>query len=142
MKAEPSPLAEGIARVHDEAAGVLSVHVVRVSDAPGLICAAVSGNERAAQLVVQVNDLLHRIGAAPANSPMQCGCCGSDLRPGRFAFAIATPDIADPSAGLGMAICRRCGTSLGAITAAAVRALQLIWPNARPVTIHGATGHA
>lgn len=142
MKASPSPLAEGIARIHSEAAGVLSVHVVRMSDAPGLIYAAVSGNQEAAQVVVQVNDLLLRIDAAPAHSPMQCGCCGSNLKPGRFALAITTPDIADPSAGLGMAICRRCGISVGAITAAAVRALQLIWPGGRVISVHGTAGRA
>jgi len=143
MSARPGTLADAVARVQQQAGGLLALHVVRQDEAARLIVGAVSGDREAAQLLVAVNDLLHRIGAAPASSPMQCGCCGSDLQAGRFALAIATPDISDPSAGLGMAICRRCGITLGAIKAAALTALRCIWPDGRFVTpTHPSGGRA
>jgi hypothetical protein len=134
MSARLDILAQAVQALQAEAGGLLSLHVIRRDDASRLIAGALSGDRGAAQLLVAVNDLLQRIGAAPASTPMQCGCCGGDLQAGRFALAIATPDISDPSAGLGMAICRRCGTSLGAIKAAALTALRCIWPDGRFVT--------
>ena len=115
MSARPGTLAQAVQTLQAEAGGLLSLHVIRQDDGPRLSGGALSGDREAAQLMLQVSDLLQRISDAPASSPMQCGCCGGDLQAGRFALAIATPDIRDPSAGLGMAICRRCGTSLGAI---------------------------
>ncbi len=135
MSARPGTLAQAVQALQAEAGGLLSLHVIRQGDGPRLIVGALSGNREAAQVMLQVSDMLQRIGNAPASSPMQCGCCGSNLQAGRFALAIATPDILDPSAGLGMAICRRCGTSLGAIKAAALTALRCIWPDGRFVDI-------
>jgi len=134
MSARPGALAQAVQALQAEAGGLLSLHVIRQDDGPRLIGGALSGDREAAQLMLQVSDLLQRISDAPASSPMQCGCCGGDLQAGRFALAIATPDIRDPSAGLGMAICRRCGTSLGAIKAAALTALRCLWPDSRFVT--------
>lgn len=134
MSAHPGPLAQAVQALQLEAGGLLALHVIRQEDGPSLIAGGLSGNREAAQVMLQVSDLLQRIGGAPASSPMQCGCCGSNLQAGRFALAIVTPDILDPSAGLGMAICRRGGTSLGAIKAAALTALRCIWPGGRFVT--------
>lgn len=135
-------LAEGIGRIHDESRGMMNLHVIRREDAPRLLLAALAGDKEAGHLLHQVSQSIAQIEAAPARAPVQCGCCGSNLTNGRFSFAIATPDIADPSAGLGMAICWRCGTSLGVVRAAAVRALRLIWPNCRAVTVHPEGGRA
>jgi hypothetical protein len=134
MSARAGTLAQAVQAIQDEAGGLLSLHVIRREDGPRLIAGTLSGDREAAQLLVQVIDLLHRIDTAPASSQMQCGCCGSNLHGGRFAIAIATSDISEPSAGLGMAICRRCGTSLGAIKAAVLTALRCIWPDGRFVT--------
>lgn len=135
MSAYPGTLNDAVSRVQAEAGGLLALHIVRIQDVPNLLGGALSGHADAAHLLTAVNDLLHRIGQAPASRPMQCACCGSDLQPGRFALAIATPDIADPSAGLGMAICRRCGTTLGAIKAAALKALRGFWPDGRFIEV-------
>lgn len=135
MSVRPSTLAQAVQAIQDEAGGLLSLHVICREDGPRLIAGALSGNWKATQLLVQVTDLLHRIDAAPASSPMQCGCCGSNLHSGRFALVIATSDISDPSAGLGLAICRRCGTSQGAIKGAALTALRCIWPDGRYVDV-------
>jgi hypothetical protein len=137
-----STLAEGIAALHDEAGGMLTLDVILHTDVPRLAAAALDGCQDTARLLIALGSALRQIGAAPANSPAECGCCGAALRPGRFAIVIARPNICDPVHGLGTAICTRCGPTRGAVRAAGVRAVKLIWPNARPVTIHGAAGHA
>ncbi len=142
MTAHPATLVQAVQALQAEAGGLLSLHVIRQDDGPRLIAGALSGNHEAAQVMLQVSDLLQRISDAPASSSMQCGCCGSNLQAGQFAIAIATPNILDPSAGLGMAICRHCGTSLGAIKAAALTALRCIWPDLRSITITHPGGRA
>ncbi len=137
-----STLAEGITAIHDEAAGMLTLDVILQRDVPRLIAAALDGCEDTARLLTALNSALQQIGTAPASSPAQCGCCGTALQAGKFAIVIARPDTCDPVHGMGLAVCRRCGPTSGAIKAAAVRALKLIWPNARPVSIHSAAGHA
>lgn len=132
---KPATWAEAVRQVHDEAAGMLSVVIVRQCDAVHLALDALSGDDTAVALLLQVKDCIQRIEGASACNRTQCGCCGADLASGRYALAIATPDISDPSAGLGMAICRRCGVTVGAIKAAALSALRLIWPDLRPVQV-------
>ena len=143
MTARPVTWADAIRQVHDEAAGVLSIVIVRQQDVMHLALDALAGDDASVTLLRQVNDCLSRIGAAPAQSRTQCGCCGSDLAAGRFAIVIASPDTSDFTAGLGMAICRRCGSTVGAIKAAACQALRAIWPGLRPGTVtHPAGGRA
>jgi len=135
MSGAPKSLAEAVGRIHEQARGLLALHIIRRDDMPHMIAAAISGHEESAQLLFQVNSLLTRILDAPADAPMECGCCGTPLHRGRFAFVIASPDIADPEAGLGLAICYRCGTSLGAIKAAALKALRGFWPDGRFIDV-------
>ena len=127
--------ADNILRLHDAAAGLLSLDVVRRSDAPGLMLAAVAGDADAARLLLDVNDFLERIQSAQASDPMQCGCCGKPLRQGRYSLVVARPTQGGTERGLGMAICYRCGTTLGGIKAAAITSLRLIWPEARSIEI-------
>lgn len=134
MSARPGTLAESVAAVQAEAGGLLTLYVIRQDDTQRLLAGVLAGDREATQVFVAATEMLQRIHEAKASSPMQCGCCGSNLEPRRFSLALATPDVADPSAGLGMAICRRCGTSLGAIKAAALTALRCIWPDGRFVT--------
>lgn len=134
MSAAPSTLNKAIAHVQAESGGVLALYVIRPDDTEHLFAGVLAGDAEATQVFVAATEMLQRIHAAKATTPMQCGCCGSDLQPRRFALAIATPDVADPSAGLGLAICRRCGSSPGRIKAAALVALRLIWPGGRFVT--------
>lgn len=134
MSARPGTLAESLAAVQAESGGLLSLYVLRPGDSERLLAGVLAGDREATQVFVAATEMLQRIHAAKCTVPMQCGCCGSNLEPRRFALAIATPDVADPFAGVGMAICRRCGTSLGAIKAAALTALRCIWPDGRFVT--------
>ncbi len=133
---------KGITALHDEAAGMLALDVILHTDVPRLAAAALDGCQDTARLLIAVGSALRQIGAAPANSPAECGCCDAALRPGRFAVVIARPNTCDPVHGLGTAICTHCGPTRGAVRAAAVRAVKLIWPNARPVIIHDKAGHA
>ena len=137
MTAQPHPgaWAAAIHSLHDEAAGLLVLDVVRRCDAPDLVLAAAAGDDYAARLLVAVNDALRNIEKAPTGAPMQCAACAAPLRLGRFALCIARPATADPMQGLGMAICHRCGTTRGGIHAAASASLRLIWPDARPITV-------
>ena len=66
------------------------------------------------------------------------------LRPDMgFAVVVAIPGCDDPSAGLALAICTRCGSDRASITAKAAVALRRIWPDLRPITItNPAGGHA
>lgn len=143
MNGSKASWVDGVQRIHDEAHGLLTMDVVRQGDVPGLIGAAMAGDADAARLVVLVNDCVTRIQSAPAKHPMECARCAKPLRAGRFAIVIASASRDDARQGLGMAICQRCGPSPGAIQAAAVQALRLIWPDGRAIDItHLAAGHA
>jgi len=137
-----STWAEGVTALHDEAAGMLTLDVILQRNVPRLIAAALDGCEDTARLLTALNSALQQIGTAPASRPAQCGCCGTALQAGKFAIVIARPNTCDPVHGLGTAICTRCGPTRGAVKAAAVRAVKLIWPNARPISIHGTAGRA
>ncbi len=134
---------EAVERLHVEAAGLLDLTVVRRSDMPHLIGAALSGDAGAADLMCLVSDALRGIENAPAAESKQCARCAGGLPGRRFALVIAQPAVSDPQQHMVMAICPRCGTSLGGIKAAATAALRLIWPDVREVRITpGAGGRA
>lgn len=121
---------------------MLTLDVILQKDVPRMVAAMLGGCQDTARLLTALNSALQQIGTAPASSRPQCGCCGTELHAGKFAIVICRPNTCDPIHGMGLAVCRRCGPTLGAIKAAAVRAVKLIWPNARPITIHAAAGHA
>ncbi len=130
-----SALRDGIQRVSDEAGGLLDLQVVQRTDLPALILNALAGSSEAAQTLRLVNDTVANIQAAPRRKPMLCGCCPRTLRGGRYAVIIARAACDDPTQGLAMAICTKCGPDFGAIQAKATVALARIWPNVRPVAV-------
>lgn len=134
MSAVPTEWANRIRSIHAKANGLLTLDVVRKCDVPGLVGAALAGDDQAARLLRAVTNCLGLIQDAPAHAPMQCGCCAKSLRQGRYAIVVAHPDTLDPADVLGLAICARCGPTLGEVKAAAVRALRLLWPDSRPIT--------
>ncbi len=133
-------LQEGVQRVSDEAGGMLTLQVIQRQDMPAIIADAICGSAEAAQLMRLTNQVLANIQGAPRRKPMLCGCCPRALRGGRYAIIIAQPACDDPTQGLSMAICPKCGPTYGAIQAAAAVALRRIWPNLRPVTIRHSKG--
>ncbi len=130
-----SALRDGIQRVNDEAGGLLELQVIQRTDLPALILDAVAGSDEAAQTLRLVNDTVASIQAAPRRRRMLCGACPCELRGGRFSIIIARPARDDPTQGLSLAICRKCGPDFDAIQAKAAVALARIWPNLRRVTI-------
>lgn len=135
--------AAGVQRLHDEAAGVVHLDVVRQTDMPRLILAGLGGNVEAGRLLLAVTDALRRIQCAPADAPMECACCGKALKASRYSIVVVQPAVNDPADRMTMAICGRCGPTVGAIKAAATRSLQSIWPNVRPIEItHSEGGRA
>ena len=128
--------AAGIRRIHAAAAGLVALHVVRAVDAPGLMAGAERGDTDAARLMVAADLCLQGIARAPADAPAECSGCHVPLREGRYSIVVACP-AADPIPAevLTLAICQRCGPTLGAIHPAAARALRELWPDYRPVTL-------
>lgn len=130
-----SALQEGVQRVNDEAGGVLSLQVIQRGDMPALISDALSGSGEAMELLRLVRETMDGIQAAPRRKSMLYGACPKPLRNGRFSLILAKPACDDPTQGIAMAICSRCGPNRGAIEAAALVALRRIWPDARPIAV-------
>lgn len=143
MSATPTrtPLNEGIQRFQDECSGLLTLNIVQPADLPHVVADAASGDAEAGQLLQQVLTVLDSIRSAPRKRPSLCAACPRPLRPGvGFAVVVAIPACDDPSAGLALAICTRCGSDRVSITAKAAVGLQRIWPDLRPVTIMNPEG--
>lgn len=128
-------LQEGVQRVNDEAGGLLTVQVIQQHDMPAMIADALCGSAEAVQLLRLTNQVLANIQGAPRRKPMLCGCCPRALRGGRYAIIIARPACDDPTEGLSLAICRKCGPDHDTLQVKAAVALARIWPNVRPVTV-------
>jgi len=128
-------LQDGVQRVNDEAGGLLTVQVIQQHDMPAMVADALCGRAEAMQLLRLTNQVLANIQGAPRRNPMLCGSCPRALRGGRYAVIIARPTCDDPTQGLSLAICRKCGPDFDAIQVKATVALARIWPNVRPVTV-------
>ncbi len=136
-------LPDTIQRVHAEAGGLLELLVFQSTDAPELILDALAGSAEAKQTLRHIKAVVGSVRAAPRRKPMLCAACPRALRGGVFSIVIARPACDDPTRGLGLAICPRCGPDRDTAHAAAAVALRRIWPDLRPVTItHPAGGRA
>ncbi len=134
MNADPE-WAAGVQRLHDEAAGIVHLDVVRQTDMPCLVLAGLNGSVEAGRLLFAVTDALRRIQGAPADALMECACCGKALKASRYSIVVVRPSVSDPAARMTLAICGRCGPTVGAIKAAATRSLRSIWPYVRPIEV-------
>ena len=121
--------------LHNEAGGLMRLHVFRQVDAPELIGHAIAGDAEAVRLMRALNDALARINEAPRRYPLLCGSCPRPLRKTDFAVVLALPHRDDPSLCLSMGICKRCGTEPDVIEMKALDAFRRIWPDARPIAI-------
>ena len=138
-----SALHDGIQQVHAEAGGLLTLQVVQCGDMPALILDALAGSGEAVQTLRLTRETLANIEAAPRRKPALCGSCPRALRGRQFAIIIARPACDDPTQGIAMAVCARCGPDHGAIQAKAAVALARIWPDVRPISItHSHGGRA
>lgn len=132
--------AEGVQRLHVEAAGVLAVHVVQPADIPAILGFALAGDPQATRLATMLSQTLRGIQEAPRSRPMLCGSCPRPLRTGRFAIVLTMPDRDNPSQGMALAICERCGSTDAVIRQRATVALRRLWPNVRPITVTDPVG--
>ena len=128
-------LRDGIQHLQDQAGGLLTLQVVQRADLSALMMNGLMGDAEAMQVLRLVNDTVVGIQAAPRRKPMLCGACPRGLHGGAFSISIARPACDDPSAGLALAICNRCGPDFAAIQVAARVALARIWPDLRPVAV-------
>ena len=134
--------AEGIRRVHAEAAGVVTLSVLQADDMPELLAHALMGDPEATRLAKLVERALQGIEQAPRRRPMLCGSCPRHLRNGRYSIACAIPHRDDPREAVVMGICRCCASDHAAIVRAAQRALKQLWPDLRTIDLHPGEGRA
>lgn len=134
--------AEGVRRVHDQAAGVVRLLVILPADLPALLAGAVVGDPEARKLATCVSHAKRGIERAPRKRPMLCGSCPRPLLGGRYSIVCAIPNRADASEALTLGICFKCGNDEGTIARAAARALTDLWPDARILDQHPSEGRA
>jgi hypothetical protein len=134
---------EGFEAVHREAAGLLTLDIIRPERFVELVVASMSGDAEAARLVQSAVNTVARIEKAPRREPKLCGCCPRTLRGSRFVICVANPAVDSPSGSIAFALCERCSGDDAAVRNNAAKALQRVWPDLRPITVsHPAGGRA
>ncbi len=128
-------LADGIQKFHDQAAGLLCLHVVCPADIPDLLLQALAGDRLAGHMLRAVMEKTRRIETAPRHRRVLCASCPRGLRRGEYSVVAAFPYCDNPSRVIAMAVCSRCGTEPNAIVEKARLGLQGIWPGLRKVSI-------
>lgn len=135
--------ADGIRSVHDEAAGVLTMMVIRQSEAMDLMAEAIQGDVEAARLMTLLAQTSKRIDVARrTKAPMLCVSCPRPLLDNKFAFVVAGPAGTDAVNHIAVAVCRKCGRTPEDITRKATAGLRRLWPDLRPIAIHPTAGRA
>jgi hypothetical protein len=133
----------GLDRLHAEAAGVLTMTIVRADEASDLLLHAMCGDAQASLLLQAASCLSGRIAKATVGDAVLCGSCPRPLRHAGFALAVVAPSCDDPTQVLAFGICPNCASESSAIGAKAVEALSLIWPGSRAIVVtHAAGGQA
>ena len=141
--AAKSTWATGIHTVANEAAGMMSLTVIRPIDVPALILAALAGDPDALRLAHVVNELADHVRAAGTGTKSaMCGCCDAALLAGPFSAVVAVPYRDDPTRCITMGICKVCGTEPDAIEAKAIEGLRRIFPDGRKIEMHHGGGRA
>jgi hypothetical protein len=130
-----------IGRIHKDAAGLLDVRIVRPQNFAAIARAALFGNAEADVLARAVVKTVAHINSASVNDPIQCARCPEPLGGTTFTVVITKPSRDEADRALGFGLCLKCSDN-APLEATAVDVLRDIWPDARPVTIHPAEGHA
>jgi hypothetical protein len=143
MRKMPSVAVANFEAVHREAAGLLTLNVIRPERFLGLVLASMSGDAEAARLVQSAVDTVARIERAPRREPKLCGCCPRILRKSKFVICVAYPAVDSPETGIAFALCERCSGDDAVVRDNASKALRAVWPDLRPITVtHGEGGRA
>jgi hypothetical protein len=127
--------AAGIEAVNNAAAGALDVLYVSRDDVIPLIVAASLGNAESIAILQAIQEILQHITAAPADNPRMCGCCNRAIIGAAFLIVVAEP-MDKPLAKSQVLCTTQCLQCQSYIPTNALRALQRVWPEARPITVH------
>jgi hypothetical protein len=126
-----------MARVQDEAAGMLTVDIIDSPAGSALLDRAIAGNYEAHVLFQAVAQAIARVHQAPRNRPVLCVCCPRPVRRVTPAtvFGVAGPDTPTRTCAVGFVFCEKCGADRATLPEKARQGLSRIWPDLRPVTI-------
>lgn len=139
----PRSWADGVRAVHEEAAGVLTLLVIRQSEAVDLMTEAIQGDAEAARLLTLIAHTSKRIDVARrTRAPMLCVSCPRPLLDNKFAFVVAGPAGGDAVNHIAVAVCKKCGRTREDITRKATAGLKRLWPDLRPISVHPTAGRA
>ncbi len=131
----------GLEAVHEEARGLLALHVVRPEDMLELLFASLTGEPYSAAIASAVTRAVADItSAAASGTPKLCGSCPKEIRDSAYSVVLEVPECDDPTTSIGMVICTTCATTEAGIREKATVALRGIWPDLRPITVTHASG--
>ncbi len=119
--------ADDLQKIHDQAGGLLCLHVVCPADLPDLLLEALAGDRLAGHLLQAVMEKTRCIETAPRHRRMLCAACPRGLRRGEYSVVTAFPNCDDPSHMIALAVCTMCATEPDAIAEKARLGLQQIW---------------
>jgi hypothetical protein len=119
--------------LHQEAAGVLEIWAVLLTDMVPMLAEAHAGNHEALRVLQIINHALSRMSSAPTGQEPICGCCSAPLHGSDFSFVVAVPSVDNPRRALALAICPSCGVDRTSVRAAGVRAMKDVWPESREI---------
>ena len=133
----PDDLADGLTRIHAEAAGVLRLELIRPHDAVALTLGTLAGDPEAARRLRAIIECGQRVWRQRHRKPVICLCCDWRLRDTKgITFTLAFPAVDDPTIAVAAAICARCGaTDTDTMLTHAAEAFKAIWPGLRPLEI-------
>jgi hypothetical protein len=136
--------ADGLRRVHEEAAGVLELHIIRPREMLDLLADALSGDRRATIIAQAALDTVATVSRTAASGHAKlCLSCPRELMDQQFTVVLVVPERSHPSKAIGAAMCHACGLTESDIRNKAAVAFRGIWPDLRPITItHQTGGHA
>lgn len=130
-----------LTRLHEEAAGLISLQIIRPHEGAALLLAAANGNGEAQRTVDAILPFLACAEQA-GEQGRDCATCGRLLRRTSFSVVIVRPDIPAPERGLVFGVCARCAPAgtLAAIRDRAAEFLGNFWPEGRIIEVSHSAG--
>jgi hypothetical protein len=133
--------ADGIMKVHAEAAGLMQLFIIWPNEMLPLLASAMAGNAVAASLVNPMLDTIKRVQTAAPDAPAECGSCGHPLEVGAV-ICVALTHRPDPTKGVAFALCRNCTDTVDEVQARAIEAIRYLWPGGRLIEVTHPSGSA
>jgi hypothetical protein len=130
------------AALHDEAGGILQLHVIPPSVCRRIFEASGDGDGHAFRLASGLMQSIDRIRTAPAGQAMLCMTCPSPLCADHaLSFVLCVDHVAQPRIGMGAALCPESGARPDRHERV-TDALRKVWPELRLIQIHAYARHA